>query len=139
MGHGSGGTIRPAGISGISAHRLFGKGGGLRRSSVWAATIYRARAAGCSMSATRNALVGNPASRRRFNIRCLNARPSRKNVKYDTRFAPLARQSLTDEYRCRLVMGDKSPRETRVENPLYRYLTVISKLRLGILDAGRRL
>ena len=39
---------------------LFGKGGGLRRSSVWAATIYRARAAGCSMSATRNALVGNP-------------------------------------------------------------------------------
>ena len=43
---------------------------------------------------------------------------------------PLARQ-LTDEYRCRLVMGDKLPRE--IENPLYRYLTAISKLRLGIL------
>ena len=47
-----------------------------------------------------------------------------------TRFAPLARQ-LTDEYRCRLVMGDKLPRE--IENPLYRYLIAISKLRLGIL------
>ena len=43
---------------------------------------------------------------------------------------PLARQ-LTDEYRCRLVMGDKLPRE--IENPLYRYLIAISKLRLGIL------
>ena len=34
-----------------------------------------------------------------------------------------------------LVMGDsdKLPRETRIENPLYRYLTAISKLRLGIL------
>ena len=49
---------------------------------------------------------------------------------------PLARQ-LTDEYRCRLVMGDKLPRE--IENPLYRYLIAISKLRLGILTAGRRL
>ena len=40
---------------------------------------------------------------------------------------------LTDEYRCRLVMGDKLPRE--IENPsrLYRYLIAISKLRLGIL------
>ena len=37
---------------------------------------------------------------------------------------PLARQ-LTDEYRCRLVMGDKLPRE--IENPLYRYLIAISK------------
>ena len=45
---------------------------------------------------------------------------------------PLARQ-LTGEYRCRLVMGDKLPRETRIENPLYRYLTAISQLRLGIL------
>ena len=43
---------------------------------------------------------------------------------------PLARQS-NDEYRCRLVMGDKLPRE--IENPLYRYLIAISKLRLGIL------
>ena len=45
---------------------------------------------------------------------------------------PLARQ-LNDEYRCRLVMGDKLPRE--IENPLYRYLRLIaiSKLRLGIL------
>ena len=43
---------------------------------------------------------------------------------------PLARQ-LNDEYRCRLVMGDKLPRE--IENPLYRYLIAISKLRLGIL------
>ena len=43
---------------------------------------------------------------------------------------PLARQ-LSDEYLCRLVMGDKLPRE--IENPLYRYLTAISKLRLGIL------
>ena len=34
-------------------------------------------------------------------------------------------------YRCRLVMGDKLPRE--IENPLYRYLIAISKLRLGIL------
>ena len=44
---------------------------------------------------------------------------------------PLARQ-LTGEYRCRLVMGDKLPPG---ENPLYpgRYLTAISKLRLGIL------
>ena len=46
---------------------------------------------------------------------------------------PLARQ-LTDEYRCRLVMGDKFPRE--IENPLYHYLTAISKLRLGILEQG---
>ena len=50
---------------------------------------------------------------------------------------PLARQ-LTGEYRCRLVMGDKlpgGPREIATENPLYpgRYLTAISKLRLGIL------
>ena len=44
---------------------------------------------------------------------------------------PLARQ-LTDEYRCRLVMGDKLPRE--IENPLYSYLTAISKLRLGIFS-----
>ena len=37
----------------------------------------------------------------------------------------------TDDSRCRLVMGDKSlPGE--IENPLYRYLTAISKLRLGI-------
>ena len=43
---------------------------------------------------------------------------------------PLARQ-LNDEYRCRLVMGAKLPRE--IENPLYRYLIAISKLRLGIL------
>ena len=43
---------------------------------------------------------------------------------------PLARQ-LNDEFRCRLVMGDKLPRE--IENPLYRYLIAISKLRLGIL------
>ena len=44
---------------------------------------------------------------------------------------PLARQ-LNDEYRCRLVMVDsKLPRE--IENPLYRYLIAISKLRLGIL------
>ena len=43
---------------------------------------------------------------------------------------PLARQ-LNDEYRCRLVMGDKLPRE--IENPLYRYLIAISRLRLGIL------
>ena len=48
---------------------------------------------------------------------------------------PLARQ-LTDEYRCRLVMGDKLPRE--IENPLYRYLIAISKLRLGILTEHRR-
>jgi hypothetical protein len=31
-----------------------------------------------------------------------------------------------------LVMGDKLPRE--IENPLYRYLIAISKLRLGILN-----
>ena len=31
----------------------------------------------------------------------------------------------------RLVMGDNLPRE--IENPLYRYLIAISKLRLGIL------
>ena len=43
---------------------------------------------------------------------------------------PLARQ-LTDEYRCRLVMGDKLPRE--IEKTLYRYFIAISKLRLGIL------
>ena len=43
---------------------------------------------------------------------------------------PSARQ-LTDEGRCRLVMGDELPRE--IENPLYRYLTAISRLRLGIL------
>ena len=48
---------------------------------------------------------------------------------------PLARQ-LNDEYRCRLVMGDKLPRE--IENSLYPpgrhgYLIAISKLRLGIL------
>ena len=43
---------------------------------------------------------------------------------------PLARQ-LTNEYRCRLVMGDNLPRE--IENPLYRYLIAISKLRLNIL------
>ena len=43
---------------------------------------------------------------------------------------PLARQ-LNDEYRCRLVMGDKLPRE--IENPLYRYFIAISRLRLGIL------
>ena len=43
---------------------------------------------------------------------------------------PPARQ-LTDEGRCRLVMGDELPRE--IENPLYRYLTAISRLRLGIL------
>ena len=47
---------------------------------------------------------------------------------------PLARQ-LNDEYRCRLVMGDKlhPGREIQVENPLYRYFIAISKLRLGIL------
>ena len=38
---------------------------------------------------------------------------------------------MTDEYCFRLVMGDKLPRE--IENPLYRYLIAISKLRLGIL------
>ena len=43
---------------------------------------------------------------------------------------PPARQ-LTDEGRCRLVMGDELPRE--IENPLYRYLIAISRLRLGIL------
>ena len=44
---------------------------------------------------------------------------------------PLARQ-LTDEYRCRLVMAHGGqPRE--IENPLYRYLIAISKLRSGIL------
>ena len=45
---------------------------------------------------------------------------------------PIARQ-LDDEYRCRLVMGDRLPRE--IENPfkLYRYLSAISRLRLGIL------
>ena len=43
---------------------------------------------------------------------------------------PLARQ-LNDEYRCRLVMGDKLPRE--IEKTLYRYFIAISKLRLGIL------
>ena len=44
---------------------------------------------------------------------------------------PLARQ-LTDEYRCRLVMAHGGqPRE--IENPLYRYLIAMSKLRLGIL------
>ena len=30
-----------------------------------------------------------------------------------------------------MVMGDELPRE--IENPLYRYLTAISRLRLGIL------
>ena len=30
-----------------------------------------------------------------------------------------------------LVMGDRLPRE--IENPLYRYLSAISRLRLGIL------
>ena len=30
-------------------------------------------------------------------------------------------------------MGDKLPREPEIENPLYRYLIAISKLRLGIL------
>ena len=44
----------------------------------WAATIYGARAAGCSVSATRNALVSNPASRRRFSTRCLEAPRHRK-------------------------------------------------------------
>ena len=44
---------------------------------------------------------------------------------------PIARRQLTDEYRCRLVMGDNLPRE--IENPFYRYLIAISKLRLGIL------
>ena len=46
---------------------------------------------------------------------------------------PIARRQLTDEYRCRLVMGDNLPRE--IENPLCRYLIAISnlKLRLGIL------
>ena len=43
---------------------------------------------------------------------------------------PLARQ-LSDEGRCRWVMGDELPRE--IENSLYRYLIAISKLRLGIL------
>ena len=51
-------------------------------------------------------------------------------MSYLFRFAPPARQ-LTDEGRCRLVMGDELPRE--IENPLYRYLIAISKLRLGIL------
>ena len=38
----------------------------------------------------------------------------------------------------RLVMGDKLPRE--IENPLYRYLIAISKLRLGILtEQGKAL
>ncbi len=39
---------------------------------------------------------------------------------------------MTAEYRSRLVMGE--PRE--IENPLYRYLTADSKLRLGILEQG---
>ena len=43
---------------------------------------------------------------------------------------PPARQ-LADEGRCRLVMGDELPRE--IENPLYRSLIAISRLRLGIL------
>ena len=43
---------------------------------------------------------------------------------------PPARQ-LSDEGRCRWVMGDELPRE--IENSLYRYLIAISKLRLGIL------
>ena len=43
---------------------------------------------------------------------------------------PIARQ-MNDEYRCRLVMGDRLPRE--IENSFYRYLSAISKLRLGIL------
>ena len=43
---------------------------------------------------------------------------------------PIARQ-LDDEYRCRLIMGDRLSRE--IENSLYRYLSAISKLRLGIL------
>ena len=57
-----------------------------------------------------------------------------RNAQFHSRLysaRPLARQ-LTGEYRCRLVMGDKLPPG---ENPLYpgRYLTAISKLRLGIL------
>ena len=44
----------------------------------WAATIYGARAAGCSVSATRHALVSNPASRRRFSTRCLEEPRHRK-------------------------------------------------------------
>ena len=44
---------------------------------------------------------------------------------------PIARRQLTDEYRCRLVMGDNLPRE--IENPLYPYLITISMLRFGIL------
>ena len=46
-----------------------------------------------------------------------------------TRFA-LARQ-LNDEYRCRLVMGDKLPR--RLKNVVSVFFAVISRLRLGIL------
>ena len=45
---------------------------------------------------------------------------------------PIARRQLTDEYRCRLVMGDNLPREIENPSPLYRYLIAISKLRLGI-------
>jgi len=49
---------------------------------------------------------------------------------------PLARQ-LTDECRCRLVMGDNLPRE--IENPLYRYLIAISKLQDTQWSTSQRL
>ena len=43
---------------------------------------------------------------------------------------PIAR-GLSPEGHCDFLMGDVLPRET--ENTVYRYLTAISKLRLGIL------
>ena len=74
------------------APRLFGKGGDWRRSSDWVATTSGARAAERSLFVTRNALVANLVNRKRFNTRCLNARPLRKNGRHFlrdyTRFAP---------------------------------------------------
>ena len=85
------------------------------------------------MSVTRNALVANLVSRRRFNILYSNARLSQKNVTRslnDYTSYTLSRV-VSPEGHCDFLMGDVLPRET--ENTVYRYLTAISKLRLGIL------
>ena len=45
---------------------------------------------------------------------------------------PIAR-GLSPEGHCNFLMSDDLPHDSETENTVYRYLTAISKLRLGIL------
>ena len=86
------------------------------------------------MFVTRNALVANPASRKRFNIPYLkcSAFTKERNTFLERSYElhPIAR-GLSPEGHCDFLMSDDLLHET--ENTVYRYLIAISRLRLGIL------